>query len=115
MKPYYNEGLLPDEYVEEAFKRLLTIKKGTVGEAFLKVAKEMSLEYHQLGTHHPDPAFSIQAYLYISFSHHLLLCNKKAPYSLGCFSFSFNSYSSFSQSIEVSNNSLFFSFSGISI
>lgn len=47
MKPYYNEGLLPDEYVEEAFKRLLTIKKGTVGEAFLKVAKEMSLEYRE--------------------------------------------------------------------
>ena len=34
MKKYFNEGLLPDEYVEEGFRRLLEIRKGTIGEAF---------------------------------------------------------------------------------
>lgn len=47
MKKYFNEGLLPDEYVEEGFRRLLGIRKGTIGEAFRKVAREMSVEYQE--------------------------------------------------------------------
>ena len=47
MKKYFNEGLLPDEYVEEGFRRLLEIRKGTIGEAFRKVAREMSVEYRE--------------------------------------------------------------------
>lgn len=47
MKQYFSEGLLPYEYVEEAFNQLLTIKSGTIGEAFSKVAKVMSLEYRE--------------------------------------------------------------------
>lgn len=44
MKEYYKDGLLPEAYIEEAFKRLQTIKSGTVGEAFAKTAQTFASE-----------------------------------------------------------------------
>lgn len=40
MKKYFNEGLLPDEYVEEGFRRLLEIRKGTIGEQMVYYSKK---------------------------------------------------------------------------
>ena len=60
MNCYFNEGLLPDEYVEESFRRLLTIKSGTVGEAFSKVAKEISTEYRE---NYYDYVYELEGYI----------------------------------------------------
>ena len=60
MKKYFNEGLLPDEYVEEGFRRLLEIRKGTIGEAFRKVAREMSVEYQE---NYYDFIYELEGYI----------------------------------------------------
>lgn len=60
MKNYFNEGLLPDEYVEEGFRRLLEIRKGTIGEAFRKVAREMSVEYQE---NYYDFIYELEGYI----------------------------------------------------
>lgn len=60
MKKYFNEGLLPDEYVEEGFRRLLEIRKGTIGEAFRKVAREMSVEYQE---NYYDYIYELEGYI----------------------------------------------------
>lgn len=44
MKEYYKDGLLPEAYIEEAFKRLQTIKSGTLGEAFEKTSQTFARE-----------------------------------------------------------------------
>ena len=60
MKKYFNEGLLPDEYVNEGFNRLMKIKKGTIGEAFRKVAREMSVEYQE---NYYDYIYELEGYI----------------------------------------------------
>lgn len=44
---YFSEGLIPDFYIEEAFKRLLKIKSGTINEAFYKISEEMADEFRE--------------------------------------------------------------------
>ena len=60
MKKYFNEGLLPDEYVNEGFNKLMKIKKGTIGEAFRKVAREMSVEYRE---NYYDYIYELEGYI----------------------------------------------------
>lgn len=47
MKAYFKDGLLEEAYIEEAFKRLQTVKSGTVKEAFEKTAKAFASEYRE--------------------------------------------------------------------
>lgn len=47
MKAYFNEGILPMEFLDETFSRMLLHKKGTVKEIFEKVVKEVTTEYEQ--------------------------------------------------------------------
>ena len=60
MKDFYSEGLLPREYINESFKRLLTIKSGTIGEAFERIAEEMSVEYRE---QYYDYLFELEGYV----------------------------------------------------
>lgn len=47
MKEYFNEGILPMEFLEETFSRMLSHKKGTVREVFESAVKEVLTEYEQ--------------------------------------------------------------------
>ena len=47
MKAYFNEGILPMEFLDETFSRMLLNKKGTVREIFEKAVKEVITEYEQ--------------------------------------------------------------------
>lgn len=49
MEKYYNDGLLPDDYIVRCmFDKMLDEKEGTVMEACLKAAKEVIKEHKEL-------------------------------------------------------------------
>lgn len=60
MKEFFSEGLLPKEYILESAKRLLAIKSGTIGEAFERIAEEMSVEYRE---QYYDYLFELEGYV----------------------------------------------------
>ena len=47
MKEYFNMGILPTEFLNETFDRMLSSKKGTIKKSFERNVKKVLNEYEQ--------------------------------------------------------------------